>query len=78
MIVHMLSGAPLPIHVRSVVLKLGQEQSGRGSGSLCKVRHDVGEKLAFPQQLSGKVHVETCAGGFQSLNLRISEEQEIE
>ena len=30
MIVHMLSGAPLPIHVRSVVLNLGREQSGRG------------------------------------------------
>ena len=46
-------------------------------GSLCKVRQDVGEKLAFPQQLSGKVHVETWAGGCQSLNLRISQEQEI-
>ena len=47
-------------------------------GSLCKVRQDVGEKFAFPQQLSGKLHVETWAGGCKSLNLRISQKQEIE
>ena len=46
-------------------------------GSLWKVRQDVGETLAFPQQLSRKVHVETWAGGCQSLNLSISQEQEI-
>ena len=31
-------------------------------GSLRKVRQDVGKKFAFPQQLSGKLHVETWAG----------------
>ena len=46
-------------------------------GSLRKVRQDVGKKLAFPQQLSGKLHVETWAGGCQSLNLEISQDQEI-
>ena len=33
---------------------------------------------AFPQQVSGKVHVETWAGGCPTLNLKISQEQEIE
>ena len=47
-------------------------------GTLCQVRHTAGEKLAFPQQVSGKVHVETWAGGCQSLNLKISREQEVE
>ena len=46
--------------------------------SLRKVRQDVGEKFAFPQQLSEKVHVETCSRGCQSPNLGISQEQEIE
>ena len=46
-------------------------------GSLCEVRQDAGEKLAFSQQLQGKMHVETWAGGCKSLNLRISQEQEI-
>ena len=32
-------------------------------GSLRKVRQDAGEKLVFPQQLSGRMHVETWAGG---------------
>ena len=36
------------------------------------VRHCAGEKLAFAQQLSGRVHVGTWAGGKKSLNLRIS------
>ena len=44
---------------------------------MCKIRQDVLVKLAFPQLLSGKVHFETWAGGCQSLNLRISQEQEI-
>ena len=62
----------------------GPEPRGRGGtkwsrrGSLCKVRQDVGENLAFPWQLSEKLHVETWAGGCRSLNLRISQEQEIE
>ena len=46
-------------------------------GTLCKVRQDAGETLAFAQQLSGRMHVETWAGGCKSLNLRISQEQEI-
>ena len=44
---------------------------------LCKVRQDAGEKLALLQQPSGRMHVETWAGGWKSLNLRISQEQEI-
>ena len=81
MTIHML-GAPPLIHVRCVGLNVGGGRR-RGTkwsrrGSLCKVRQDVGEKLAFPQQLSEKLHVETWAGRCKSLNLRISQEQEIE
>ena len=46
-------------------------------GSLCMARQDAGGKLAFAQQLSGRTHIETWAGGCKSLNLRISQEQEI-
>ena len=42
-----------------------------------QVRQGAGEKLAFAQQLSGRVHVGTWAGGSKSLNLRISQEKEI-
>ena len=35
-------------------------------GSLCKVRQDVGEKLASPQQVSEKLHVETWPGRCKS------------
>ena len=42
-----------------------------------QVRQGAGEKLASAQQLSGRVHVGTWAGGSKSLNLRISQEQEI-
>ena len=78
MTVHLLGGAPPPIHVRCVGLNLGGGTKWSRRGSLCKARQDVGEKLAFPQQLSEKLHVETWAGGCKSLNLRISQEQEIE
>ena len=44
-------------------------------GSLRRVRQDVGKKLAFPQQPSGQLHVDTWAGGCQSLNLVISQDQ---
>ena len=73
---HMLGRAPPPIHVRCVGLNLGGTKWSR-RGSLCKVRQDVGEKLAFPEQLSEKVPVETWASGCQSLNLWISQEQDI-
>ena len=39
-------------------------------GSLCKVRQDAEEKLAFAQQVSGRTHIETWAGGCQSLKGR--------
>ena len=55
----------------------GKTKMSRRS-SLCKVRQDVGQKLAFPQQLSEKLHVETWAGGCPILNLGISQDQEIE
>ena len=55
---------------RGPELRGGTKWSGRGS--LRKVRQDAEEKLAFPQQLSGRMHVETWAGGCKSLNLRIS------
>ena len=40
-------------------------------------RQSAGEKLAFAQQLSGRVHVGTWAGGNKNPNLRISQEKEI-
>ena len=53
----------------------------RGPG-LCgrtkdQVRQGAGERPAFAQQLSGRVHVGTWAGGHNCLNLRISQEKEI-
>ena len=35
-----------------------------------QVRQGAGEKLAFVQELSGRVHVGTWAGGSKSLNMR--------
>ena len=52
-------------------------REGTKWSSLCKARQDFGKKLAFPQQLPGKMHVETWAGGCKSLNLKTSQEQEI-
>ena len=69
MTVHMLSAAPLPIHVQSVGLNLGGKQSGRGVVLCARSGRMLG--------LSRKVHVETWAGGCQSLNLSMSQEQEI-
>ena len=77
MIVHELGGVPLPIHFRSVGLNFGGGTKWSRRGSLCKVRQDAGEKLASAQQLSGRMHVETWAGGCKSLNRRISQELEI-
>ena len=55
--------APLLIRVWYVGLDLVEERAG--------------ERLAFAQQLSGRVHVGTWAGGNNCLNLRISQEKEI-
>ena len=49
----------------------------RCGGTKGQVRQSAGEKLAFAQQLSGRVHVGTWAGGNKSLNLRISPGKEI-
>ena len=70
MVHHAVSCAPLP---NSRVVR------GRGlrGGTKGQVRHGAGEKLAFAQQLSGRVHVGTWAGGNKSLNLRISQGKEI-
>ena len=46
-------------------------------GTKGQVRQSAGEKLAFAQQLSGRVHVGTWAGSNKRLNLRISQEKEI-
>ena len=46
---------------------------GLRGGTKGQVRQGAGEKLAFAQQLSGRVHVGTWAGGNKSLNLRISQ-----
>ena len=76
MIVHTLSGAPLPIHVRSVGLNLGVEQSGRG-GVLCA---RSGKMLGKSLLSSAAVRKGACRdlGRWVSeLNLRISQEQEI-
>ena len=63
-------------------LVLGPEPRGETNlsrrGSLWRVRQDVGEKLAFPQQLSEKVHVGTWTGGCQNLNIGISQVLELE
>ena len=50
---------------------------GLCGGTTGQVRQSAGERLAFAQQLSGRVHVGTWASGNNSLNLRISQEQEI-
>ena len=50
---------------------------GLRGGTKGQVRQGAGEKLAFAQQLSGRVHVGTWAGGNKSLNLRISQGKEI-
>ena len=50
---------------------------GLRGGTKEQVRQGAGEKLAFAQQLSGRVRVGTWAGGKNSLNLRISQEKEI-
>ena len=47
MTVHMLGGAPLPIHVQCVGLNLGRETKWFKRGSPCKVRQDVGKNLLF-------------------------------
>ena len=50
---------------------------GLCGGTKGQVRQGAGEKLAFAQQLSGRVHVGTWAVGNKSLNLRISQGKEI-
>ena len=47
---------------------------GLCGGTKVQVRQGAGERPAFAQQLSGKVHVGTLAGGHNCLNLRISQE----
>ena len=73
-VIDVLGGTPFPIHVRNVVW--GETKRSQ-KGTLCQVRHTAGEKLACSQQVSGKMHVETCAGGHESPNLRIFQGQEI-
>ena len=50
---------------------------GLCGGTNVQVRQGAREKLAFAQQLSGRAHVGTWAGGHNCLNLRISQEKEI-
>ena len=50
---------------------------GLRGGTKVQVRQGAGERPAFAQQLSGRVHVGTWAGGNNFLNLRISHEKEI-
>ena len=50
---------------------------GLRGGTKGQVRQDAGEKLAFAQQLSGRVHEGTWASVNKRLNLRISQETEI-
>ena len=50
---------------------------GLRGGTKGQVRQGAEEKLAFAQQLSGRVHVGMWAGGNKSLNLRISQGKEI-
>ena len=50
---------------------------GLRGGTKVQVRQGAGERPAFAQQLSGRVHVGTWAGGHNCLNLRISLEKEI-
>ena len=59
----------------AVLLSYSRVVRGPGlrGGTKGQVRQGAGEKLAFAQQLSGRVHVGTWAGGNKSLNLRISQ-----
>ena len=50
---------------------------GLRGGTKVQVRQGAGERPAFAQQLSGRVHVGTWAGGNKSLNLKISQGKEI-
>ena len=50
---------------------------GLRGGTKVQVRQGAGERPAFTQQLSSRVHVGTWAGGHNCLNLRISQEKEI-
>ena len=50
---------------------------GLCGGTKVQVRQSAGGRLAFAEQLSGRVHVGTWAGGNNCLNLRISQEKEI-
>ena len=50
---------------------------GLCGGTKVQVRQGAGERPAFAQQLSGRVHEGTWAGGHICLNLRISLEKEI-
>ena len=50
---------------------------GLRGGTKVQVRQGAGERPAFAQQLSGRVHVGTWAGADNCLNLRISQEKEI-
>ena len=50
---------------------------GLRGGTKGQVRQGAGEKLVFSQQLSGRMHVGTWAGGNKSLNLKISQGKEI-
>ena len=61
-------GAPLLIRVWYVGLDFMEEQR-------FEVRQGAGERPAFAQQLSGRVHVGTWAGGNNCLNLRISQQE---
>ena len=70
MVLHAVSCAPLLIRVWCVGLDFVEEQRDRCGRVL-------GKSLLFAQQLSGRVHVGTWAGGNKSLNLRISQEKEI-
>ena len=50
---------------------------GLRGGTKVQVRQGAGERPAFAQQLSGRVHVGTWAGADNCLNLGISQEKEI-
>ena len=76
MTVQVLGGAPSLIHVRCVGLNLGGN-AVVDEGFSAQGQAGCWGKACFSQQLSGKVHVETRAGGCQSLNLGISQDQEI-
>ena len=54
-----------------------EKQSGRGGVLCARSGRMLGKSWLFLSNCHRKVHVETWAGGCQSLNLRISQEQEI-